>query len=142
MAIAGGETYVELSGLPGLQIDGSSANTSFEIPIVLAHSYLGVGTYNLTVKTQGNAGQSAPSMGDLVGVFVFNPIGTPATQGNTTPQPVVTGAVTPTTSPGATHPGPAASNYVLLVVVTRYRVEALISLIIAVRLAIALTRKK
>jgi hypothetical protein len=71
VGIAGGETDLQLRGLPGLQVDAQAVNRGGVIPMIVAHTSLGPGQYVVTEETSGNAAQEAAHMGDLIGVFVF-----------------------------------------------------------------------
>jgi len=71
IGIAGGETNLELHGLPGLQVDAQAANQSGVIPVVIAHTNLVPGEYDVSEQTSGNAQQDPKHMGDLIGVYVF-----------------------------------------------------------------------
>jgi hypothetical protein len=71
IGIAGGETNLQLAGLPGLQVDAQTGNQSGVIPIIIAHATLGPGEYDVSEQTSGNPDQNPDHMGDLIGVFVF-----------------------------------------------------------------------
>lgn len=71
IGIPGGETNLELRGLSGLQVDAQAANQSGVIPIVIAHTTLEAGEYDVSEQTSGDAAQDANQMGHLIGVFVF-----------------------------------------------------------------------
>jgi hypothetical protein len=71
IGVAGGETNLELMGLPGLQVDAQAANQSGVIAIVIAHTSLGPGEYDVSEQTSGNPDQNPNHAGDLIGVFVF-----------------------------------------------------------------------
>ncbi|MCL4447555.1 MAG: hypothetical protein M1556_04595 [Candidatus Thermoplasmatota archaeon] len=92
VAIPGGETYMNLTGVPGLQIDASSANTPGQSPLAIAHSYLDSGEYTVTMSTQYNPSQTQSNMGDLIGVFVFSPGGTVNDQSPSSPTYAFDGA--------------------------------------------------
>lgn len=72
VALPGGETYANLVGVPGLQIDADSANQPGVIPMIIAHAYLGKGAYSVTEETSGDSGQNLSNEADLIGVFIFS----------------------------------------------------------------------
>jgi hypothetical protein len=99
IGIAGGETNLELVGLPGLQIDAQAANRSGVIPIVIAHTTLGPGEYDVSEQTSGNPAQDPNHMGDLIGAFVFM-----GGAGAASPTPLSTAPVIASVSPIAPQP--------------------------------------
>ena len=74
VALASGQTYLTLNGIPGLQIDSQFANQAGGIPMVIAHADLGSGTYQVTELTDDDrTGNGDPSHeADLIGVFAFS----------------------------------------------------------------------
>ena len=74
VAMAGGEAYLTVSGLPGLQVDAQAGNPSGgTIPITIAHASLSPGTYTVAEASVPSpaGGQDPNHMADLIGVFVF-----------------------------------------------------------------------
>src|SRR5207249_9993386 len=74
VALASGQTYLTLNGIPGLQIDSQFANQAGGIPMVIAHADLGSGTYQVTELTDDDrTGNGDPNHeADLIGVFAFS----------------------------------------------------------------------
>ena len=72
VAIAGGEDHLELTGLPGLQIDAQKGpDQPHGIAIAIGHTNLQPGNYSVTETTEGDSGRDPAHEGDLIGVFVF-----------------------------------------------------------------------
>jgi Bacterial Ig-like domain (group 1)/PKD domain len=90
VAMAGGQSFLTLSGVPGLQIDSQLGSRSGGvIGMVIAHASLSPGTYTVTENSFPSPapGQDPNHMADLVGVFVFSGppktvnLGTPCVNG-------------------------------------------------------------
>jgi hypothetical protein len=75
-AVGGGSQCQQLSGIQGLQIDANTANAN---PIItIGHADLASGSYTATMAaSQCAAGQDPNHAGNVLGVFVFSPVGTP-----------------------------------------------------------------
>jgi hypothetical protein len=70
IGLASSQQYVDVQGIPGLQVDASD-NVRGE-GMVIAHTYVEPGTYTVVEHSKAlSAGQDPPHMADLVGVFVF-----------------------------------------------------------------------
>jgi len=75
VAMAGGQSFLTLSGVPGLQLDGQVGNQNGGvIAMVIAHVSLSPGTYTITENSFPSPapGQDPNHMADLIGVFVFS----------------------------------------------------------------------
>jgi len=99
IGIAGGETDLQLGGLAGLEVDAQAANQSGVIPIVIAHTTLEAGEYDVSEQTSGNPAQDPNHMGDLIGVFVFM-----GGAGTAPPAPLPSAPVITSVSPIAPQP--------------------------------------
>ncbi|HWY28956.1 MAG TPA: PKD domain-containing protein [Candidatus Sulfotelmatobacter sp.] len=74
IALASNSTWITLTGLPALQIDASSSNGSPSTePMIIAHTALSVGDYNVTENSESTFSGNPYNMADLIGVFVFAP---------------------------------------------------------------------
>lgn len=75
VAMAGGQSYLTLSGVPGLQVDAQVGSQSGGvIGMVIAHATLSPGTYTVTENSSPSPapGQDPNHMADLIGVFIFS----------------------------------------------------------------------
>ena len=74
-AVGGGSQCQQLSGIQGLQIDANTANAN---PIItIGHADLASGSYTASMDaSQCAAGQDPNHAGNVLGVFVFSPVGT------------------------------------------------------------------
>jgi hypothetical protein len=71
IGLAGGQTDITLSGVPGMQIDRSNKDSGAETGIVVAHATLTTGRYTITELSSDLSHSDAESKADLIGVFVF-----------------------------------------------------------------------
>lgn len=72
IGLAASQQSVQLAGIPALQIDASSSGPGASEGMVIAHAYLGPGTYTATEQSAALAGGQDPDhMADLIGIFVF-----------------------------------------------------------------------
>jgi hypothetical protein len=71
IGLAGGQTDITLSGVPGLQVDNSNKAAGGETGIVISHALLRSGTYTIVQSSSDTSNSDAESKVDLVGVFVF-----------------------------------------------------------------------
>lgn len=73
MGFASSQQQLQLGGLPGLQVDATTAGVSGEEPLVVAHATLSAGTYTATlVSSIGNLqGQRTMNESDLIVVYIF-----------------------------------------------------------------------
>jgi hypothetical protein len=73
VGLGGDEQCISISGLPGLTIDATDKGaTGLPSVIMIANTYLNLGTYTATEQTQQCAtGQDPAHAADLIGVFVF-----------------------------------------------------------------------
>jgi hypothetical protein len=72
VAVGGNQTYLTLSGLNGLTYDITPTNTVNYIPVTIAHTYLGSGTYSIQETTSTDSGQTPNNSADLIGVLIFS----------------------------------------------------------------------
>jgi hypothetical protein len=92
-ALAGGQTHLELQGVPGLQIDAQTVDDPSTTSMAIGHATLPPGSYTAMEVTGGATNPNF--MGDLIGVFVFTAI-EPAPP--SPPSPPVTPKQTPASS--------------------------------------------
>lgn len=71
IGLAGGQTDITVSGVPGMQIDRTNKDSGGEIGIVIAHATLAPGSYTITEFSSDTSNADAESKADLIGVFVF-----------------------------------------------------------------------
>jgi RHS repeat-associated protein len=74
VAIAGGQSSLTVSGLPGLQIDSEVSNPNGGvIAMAVAHANLAAGNYTVTENSNPSPapGQDPAHQTDLIGVFIF-----------------------------------------------------------------------
>jgi len=71
IGLAGGQTHVNLQGIPGLQVDGSSTDADRGMPMIIAHATLPPGSYVASETSLGASNQDPAAKADLIGVFVF-----------------------------------------------------------------------
>lgn|SRR6267143_4609313 len=82
IALASNSTWITLTGLPALQIDASSSNGSPGAePMIIAHTALNVGDYNVTENSESTFSGNQYNTADLIGVFVFAPATCQSNQG-------------------------------------------------------------
>jgi hypothetical protein len=71
IGLAGGQTHVNLQGIPGLQVDGASTDAGGGMPMIIAHATLPPGAYVASETSSGASNQDPAAKADLIGVFVF-----------------------------------------------------------------------
>lgn len=71
IGLAGGQTHVNLQGIPGLQVDGSSTDANGGMPMIIAHATLPPGSYVASETSVASSNQDPAVKADLIGVFVF-----------------------------------------------------------------------
>lgn len=71
IALAGGESNINIAPLPGLTIDAFGSGGPGKIPMTIAHAYLKPGAYTATELTSAAGDLDPRCMADLIGVFVF-----------------------------------------------------------------------
>jgi len=71
IGMAVGQTHVNLQGIPGLQVDGSSTDANSGMPMIIAHATLPAGSYVASETSFGASNQDPAAKADLIGVFVF-----------------------------------------------------------------------
>ena len=80
IALGGDEQCLNVTGLPGFTVDISNAGTAGQpSAVTIGHAYLNANTYVVTEQTQQcGANQDPSNVGDLIGVFIFQPEQTPS----------------------------------------------------------------
>jgi hypothetical protein len=71
IGLAGGQTHLNLQGIPGLQVDGSSTDANSGMPMIIAHATLPPGSYVASETSVASSNQDPAAKADLIGVFVF-----------------------------------------------------------------------
>ena len=71
IGLAGGQTHVNLQGIPGLQVDGSGTDADGGMPMIIAHATLPPGSYLASETSVASSNQDLGARADLIGVFVF-----------------------------------------------------------------------
>jgi len=76
IALGGDEQCLNVAGLPGFGVDASNTGSPNQSnAITIGHAYLAANTYVVTEQTQHCvSNQDASNAGDLIGVFVFQPV--------------------------------------------------------------------
>jgi hypothetical protein len=75
VAVGGGQQCLNVTGLPGFSVDASNAGYPDQSgTITIGHAYLAANTYVVSEQTQQCAiNQDPNNVGDLIGVFIFQP---------------------------------------------------------------------
>lgn len=72
LAVTSCQSSLTLSGLNNLAFDAPLAHGFGTVPVALAHTYLGPGTYAIQETTSPDAGSTPNRMADLIGIFAFS----------------------------------------------------------------------